>query len=33
MMSIGQTLAEMWLFNGYPNSGHPSACIFKIWKF
>ena len=33
MMSIGQTLAEIWRFNSSPNGGRPSSCIFNISKF
>jgi len=32
MMSIGQTLAEIWRFNGFPNGGRKPSCTFKISK-
>jgi len=30
MTSIGQTLAEIWRFNGFPNGSRRSPCIFNF---
>jgi len=29
-IKIGQTIAEIWRFNGFQNGGRPPSCVFEI---
>jgi len=32
-IKIGQTVAEIWQFNGFQNGGRPPSCICEIHTF